>query len=39
MMKSGIVSIGVTRIYEGANQIQREGIGLNLIKEAARRKA
>ncbi len=29
----------ITQIYEGTNQIQREVIGLNLIKEAAGRKA
>ena len=29
----------ITQIYEGTNQIQREVIGLNLIKEAASRKA
>jgi alkylation response protein AidB-like acyl-CoA dehydrogenase len=28
----------ITQIYEGTNQIQREVIGLNLIKEAAARK-
>ncbi|MFN2352109.1 MAG: acyl-CoA dehydrogenase family protein [Kiritimatiellia bacterium] len=28
----------ITQIYEGTNQIQREVIGLNLIKEAASRK-
>ena len=29
----------ITQIYEGTNQIQREVIGMNLIKEAASRKA
>jgi len=29
----------ITQIYEGTNQIQREVIGLNLIKESASRKA
>ena len=29
----------ITQIYEGTNQIQREVIGLNLIKEAASKKA
>jgi len=28
----------ITQIYEGTNQIQREVIGMNLIKEAASRK-
>jgi len=28
----------ITQIYEGTNQIQREVIALNLIKEAASRK-
>ena len=28
----------ITQIYEGTNQIQREVIGMNLIKEAASKK-
>jgi alkylation response protein AidB-like acyl-CoA dehydrogenase len=28
----------ITQIYEGTNQIQREVIGMNLIKETLRKK-
>ena len=30
--------LGIAQIYEGTNQIQREVIGLSLIKEAAAKK-